>query len=359
MKKIFTLLAAAAVGMCAWAQEIQVANAKAVLCNSANEVISNVETTMDIYEDGTHQLNDFLGSGYQLADLVFILTDDNVQLTEYEEAYGYKYIDIYDNAAEEYIQPYVYDIDCPYGSTYSSYDPEGKTDQDGVEWERYAYVTMYDTAFGGYAYLDIYWNLPVVEEEGTDYEAVAVIFDMMGTGVMINPITITVYDNGSIYVQNFMGEGYTGASFYFEAVDEEIIFLNGFEYTEYGLAYLNIWDEANQSYIQPYFYDSDSGWGDYSTFYTGVKHEADGKVWGTHACIFMYSEDLFPADAWYYGYLDLYWDCQGTVGISSVAAETENAPVEYYNLNGVRVENPSNGIYIVKQGSKVTKQVIR
>ncbi|MDE6268850.1 MAG: hypothetical protein K2M04_07195 [Muribaculaceae bacterium] len=36
-----------------------------------------------------------------------------------------------------------------------------------------------------------------------------------------------------------------------------------------------------------------------------------------------------------------------------------NAPVEYYNLQGVRVDNPSNGLYIVKQGKKVTKQVIR
>lgn len=45
---------------------------------------------------------------------------------------------------------------------------------------------------------------------------------------------------------------------------------------------------------------------------------------------------------------------------SSVEAiEIENAPVEYYNLQGVRVSNPENGLFIVRQGSKVTKQVIR
>lgn len=37
----------------------------------------------------------------------------------------------------------------------------------------------------------------------------------------------------------------------------------------------------------------------------------------------------------------------------------ENAPVEYYNLQGVRVNNPSNGLYIVKQGKKVSKRIIR
>lgn len=37
----------------------------------------------------------------------------------------------------------------------------------------------------------------------------------------------------------------------------------------------------------------------------------------------------------------------------------ENAPVEYYNLQGLRVLNPENGIYIRRQGSKVTKVIIR
>lgn len=37
----------------------------------------------------------------------------------------------------------------------------------------------------------------------------------------------------------------------------------------------------------------------------------------------------------------------------------ENAPVEYYNLNGVRVAEPENGIFIRRQGSKVTKIIVR
>ncbi len=34
-----------------------------------------------------------------------------------------------------------------------------------------------------------------------------------------------------------------------------------------------------------------------------------------------------------------------------------NAPVEYFNIHGVRVANPENGIYIVRQGAKVSKIV--
>lgn len=36
----------------------------------------------------------------------------------------------------------------------------------------------------------------------------------------------------------------------------------------------------------------------------------------------------------------------------------ENLPVEYYNLNGVKVVNPKNGIFIKKQGNKTTKVVL-
>lgn len=49
--------------------------------------------------------------------------------------------------------------------------------------------------------------------------------------------------------------------------------------------------------------------------------------------------------------------------VEDIIADTvdENAPVEYYNLQGVKVnvENAAPGLYIVKQGKKVTKQIIR
>ena len=45
-------------------------------------------------------------------------------------------------------------------------------------------------------------------------------------------------------------------------------------------------------------------------------------------------------------------------GVEDVTVD-ENAPVEYYNLQGVRVDNPENGIYIRRQGSKVSKVLVR
>ena len=47
-----------------------------------------------------------------------------------------------------------------------------------------------------------------------------------------------------------------------------------------------------------------------------------------------------------------------STGVEAIEAET-NAPVEYYNLQGVRVANPENGIFIRRQGNKVSKVAIR
>ncbi|MDE6066886.1 MAG: hypothetical protein K2G27_08725, partial [Duncaniella sp.] len=57
--------------------------------------------------------------------------------------------------------------------------------------------------------------------------------------------------------------------------------------------------------------------------------------------------------------LQFYFEGPDKSGISLVEADNENAPVEYYNLNGQRVNNPANGIFVRKQGSKVEKVVIK
>lgn len=45
-------------------------------------------------------------------------------------------------------------------------------------------------------------------------------------------------------------------------------------------------------------------------------------------------------------------------GIETDAFDAD-APAEYYNLQGIRVAEPTTGLYIVRQGSKVSKQLIR
>ena len=46
----------------------------------------------------------------------------------------------------------------------------------------------------------------------------------------------------------------------------------------------------------------------------------------------------------------------GASAIEEVAAE--NAAVEYFNLQGVKVANPENGIFVKKQAGKATKVVL-
>ena len=45
-------------------------------------------------------------------------------------------------------------------------------------------------------------------------------------------------------------------------------------------------------------------------------------------------------------------------GIADITVD-ENAPVEYFNLQGVRVANPENGLYIRRQGGKATKVYVK
>jgi hypothetical protein len=52
----------------------------------------------------------------------------------------------------------------------------------------------------------------------------------------------------------------------------------------------------------------------------------------------------------------------GLSGINTVATDevdNSNAPVEYYNLQGVRIANPQTGLYIRRQGNKAEKVIIR
>ncbi|MDE5554908.1 MAG: hypothetical protein K2J10_06970, partial [Muribaculaceae bacterium] len=46
-------------------------------------------------------------------------------------------------------------------------------------------------------------------------------------------------------------------------------------------------------------------------------------------------------------------------GIESVTNDNNDAPVEYFNLQGLRVNEPSNGIFIRRQGNKVTKVLVK
>ena len=48
-----------------------------------------------------------------------------------------------------------------------------------------------------------------------------------------------------------------------------------------------------------------------------------------------------------------------TAGVGNVQIDNTTAPVEYFNLQGVRVANPENGLYIRRQGNEATKVLVK
>ncbi len=49
---------------------------------------------------------------------------------------------------------------------------------------------------------------------------------------------------------------------------------------------------------------------------------------------------------------------EGTSAVENIAG-VENAPVEYFTLQGVRVANPENGLFIKRQGTKAQKVIVK
>lgn len=47
-----------------------------------------------------------------------------------------------------------------------------------------------------------------------------------------------------------------------------------------------------------------------------------------------------------------------TTAIDEIGVDGEDAPAEYYNVQGIRVENPEHGLYIKRQGDKVSKVIL-
>lgn len=79
-----------------------------------------------------------------------------------------------------------------------------------------------------------------------------------------------------------------------------------------------------------------------------------------------YSDCMAKIAAWPAFALDaneipvLKWQLDPSAGISDIAVDNDaDAPAVYYNLQGVRIANPEAGIFIVRKGNKVTKQIIK
>ncbi len=152
-------------------------------------------------------------------------------------------------------------------------------------------------------------------------------------------LTMEIYDNGTCIVPDIFGADYADDDLVFQITENGDLDILSYSYMENGYKYWNIFDiESGDELTQKLQFE----------MYQEVARDFDGFTTNAYA--------YFKTTS--FGWVDMYWNTdQDTSGISSInAAEGEAV---YYNLSGVRVDNPTSGIYIVKQGSKVTKEVVR
>ncbi len=85
---------------------------------------------------------------------------------------------------------------------------------------------------------------------------------------------------------------------------------------------------------------------DFYTEVVGILFELDGDYYGQD----FYEVELIVLEPLF----------SGESGIADVIAnDNTNAPVEYFNLQGVKVENPAAGLYIRRQGNQATKVLVK
>lgn len=105
--------------------------------------------------------------------------------------------------------------------------------------------------------------------------------------------------------------------------------------------------------------------GDYSPIET-CWELADLGGYGSYACC-LSKDDISVQDTVYLlnyvpnkglAMYKIYYDYDEMVKVKDVLDSGENAPIEYYNMQGIRVQNPEKGLFIKKQGNKTQKVIL-
>lgn len=96
---------------------------------------------------------------------------------------------------------------------------------------------------------------------------------------------------------------------------------------------------------------------EYSTYADGVIKIPNAYIQTSMNGMLTYWQDAYGNDLTEYMVATI---TLNQTGIDEISSTDENAPIEYYNLQGVRVSNPEKGdVVITRQGSKVSKIVVR
>jgi hypothetical protein len=119
-------------------------------------------------------------------------------------------------------------------------------------------------------------------------------------------------------------------------------------------------DDSSKTGIK---YSDDNGTYKYETIYPGstsstsVWLPADGvKV---SSVTLRADKTLSTTQTQFFQQIYVFYAPKDASGIEGVAVDNSNAPVEFYNLQGVRVANPTAGIYVKRQGNSATKVLVK
>lgn len=167
---------------------------------------------------------------------------------------------------------------------------------------------------------------------------------------------LTVDANGVYTISNFLNSGATLSFTFPQGTKSDMTFtgstIKDYEWDGYMYTYLNadctitLTDGTSMSFSMPYLYED-------ASYVETLENEAS-KYYGV-ICVGGYYGDGENDYAEFY--VTFYFNSE-TSGIADVAVD-ENAPIEYYNLQGLRVDNPTNGLYIRRQGNNTTKVFVK
>ncbi len=257
------------------------------------------------------------------------------------------------------------------GVTYTKFKNQTHKDDKFTETEdgQWLSFNLAFTSDEGSAYDYLYIELPeeayITPIAAIDWSAVEAQ-SVQGRTVSVDADKDVTYDveakfaEGAVYVPNFLGSKQDVEVAYNS--DNEVIGITSIYGTFWDASKYGIYTETSDiiRFLYPYGDETQSN----EMYFNADASEVTDSYVKVNATVTYYTFNGNEVD-WNAGYTtrneDFYIYFPGTTGVSSVAVGNSNAPVEYYNLNGVRVngENLTSGLYIRRQGAKATKVLVK
>lgn len=417
MKKIFTLFAACVLGI--GSVNAATVVSKVYTYNNTTEKyevsFNPIEGELTKNSDGNLELSNFINSG----DPLIFTFDSSIALDAYTALELKGYLDTSDknpyimNASGNYITGKLFadgsdlptTVYYPYVETDPDYTYIMRVDPDKYGADYYAWICFsgFDKSNGplDWYYYEFFFNMPADATPGIPG----------GPGVPGDPveddatsIKVTVDSDGAYYYPDY--EDYSVRETKdLKSFDAELVIAEDGTYTlknifntTYSISY-KVGEFTDQ--IAPITYTGnisvDEGYEQYPYFMNGNKYmtvnmqvdDADGTIYKVnylsgdqnvkYTNVYKSTDEEVAQGYYEYyvylcldgyigekGFIDSYWvfgydmpkgDTPGAE-VEDINAD-ENEPVEFYNLQGVKVANPSNGIFIRRQGKEVKKVVVR